>query len=83
MLGRYSEIATTKTAKFSHVPCAVLAKTHNISRCILQKITQIITIILFCEDDDGNEDENAAVDDDNVNWWQVWGGVETCVTSRH
>ena len=34
-------------------------------------------------DDDGNEDENAAVDDDNVNWWQVWGGVETCVTSRH
>ena len=88
LLGRYSEIATTKTAKFSHVPCAVLAKPHNICRCILQKITQIITIILFCEDDgtnddDGNEDENAAVDDDDVNWWQVWGGVETCVTSRH
>ena len=37
LLGRYSEIATTKTVKFSHLPCAVLAKTHNISRCILKK----------------------------------------------
>ena len=54
------------------MPCAVLAKPHNISRCILQKITEMITIILFCEDDDtndddGNEDKNAAVDDDGVN----------------